>query len=483
MALANPHELVRTLCEQESEAEWYEFKRDRFEPEEFGEYVSALANSAMLADKRHAFLIFGVDDTTHRLTGTDINLKTEKKGGEPFAHWLARMISPRINVDFETCYIDGKRVEIACIEPAYDRPVKFKNVGYIRVGEVKKRLEEFPEKERALWALTNRHSFEQGIAATHLSKSEIAGQFHWRDFADLFYSGTQSVDRFVECLVHDGLIHDDLQGGYDITNLFAVLAAKDLHQFKTVGNKAGRVIVFEGRNKTQGLHDDTGQTGYAITFPRMLDHVMGHVSGKEIFVHGVRKREQFYPEIAVREFLANALIHQDLNAAGARPTVEIYADKMKIFNLGRPFVEPERIIDAPPRSRNERLAWFMSRAGHCEVRGSGITRALWAIEKAGQAPPLFQVVEDTYVVTLFRSTDFGAMSKDDRVRACYQHAVLRHLNGEPMNNTSLRKRLGLKDTQASQASNVIKDAQEAGLIKPLDPNQGYRIAKYLPHWA
>jgi ATP-dependent DNA helicase RecG len=265
--------------------------------------------------------------------------------------------------------------------------------------------------------------------------------------------------------------------------LFAILAAKDLNQFGAVSNKAGRVIVFKGRDKVDGIHDETGQTGYAIVFPKMLSLVMEHVTGKEIFVHGVRKREQFYPEIAVREFLANALIHQDLNANGSRPTVEIYADKMKIFNLGRPFVQPERIIDAPPRSRNERLAWFMSRAGHCEERGSGITRALHAIEAAGQAPPLFQIIDESYVVTLFKTTDFGAMSKDDRVRACYQHAVIRHLNGEPMSNGSLRGRLGLKDTQASQASNVIKDSLDIGLIKPLDPDQGYRVAKYLPHWA
>ncbi len=483
MALADPKELVRKLCSEEVEGEWFEFKRGMFDPEEFGEYVSALSNAAMLADKRHAFLIYGVDDQTHEIVGTSVNLKKEKKGGEIFENWLNRMVSPRINIEFNTCEISGKRIEIASIEPAYDRPVRFINVGYIRVGEVKKRLEEFPEKERALWALTNRHSFEQGIAAAHMRPAEISENFHCSNMAELYYPGAGSLERLISCLVTDKLLHDDLQGGYDVTNLFAILAAKDLHQFKTVSSKAGRVLVFGGRDKTQGLKDDTGQTGYAIAFPKMLSHIMEQVSGDEIFVGGVRRREQFYPEIAIREFLANALIHQDLNARGSRPTVEVYSDKLKIFNLGRPFVEPERIIDAPPRSRNEKLAWFMRRAGHCEERGSGIVRALLAIEAAGQAPPLFQVVEDSYVLTLFKTTDFGAMSKDDRIRACYQHAVLRHLSGEPMNNSSLRSRLGLKSTQASQASNVIKDTQDAGFIKPLDPNQGFRIAKYLPSWA
>lgn len=437
----------------------------------------------MLAGKRHAFLVYGVDDQTHEIVGTSVNLKKEKKGGEVFENWLNRMMSPRLNIEFNSFEIDGKRVEIASVEPAYDRPVKFINVEYIRVGEVKKRLDEFPQKERALWALTDRHSFERGIAATHVRPSEFGELFHCDQLAEIYYPGTSNLDRLIRCLLDDEMIYDDLQGGYDITNLLAILGAKDLHKFKTVSNKAGRVIVYEGRDKTQGLSDETGQTGYAIAFPRMLAHVMKQVTGKEFFSHGVRKREQFYPEIAIREFLANALIHQDLNASGSRPTVEIYADKIKIFNLGRPFVEPERIIDAPPRSRNERLAWFMSRAKHCEERGSGIIRALLAIEAAAQAPPLFQSVDETYIVTLFKATDFGVMSKEDRIRACYQHAVIRHLRQEPMTNSTLRVRLGLNQNKSSSVTNVINETVAEGLIKPLDEDQGRKFAKYVPHWA
>lgn len=483
MALADPENLISTLCSHETEGEWFEFKRGNFDPDEFGQYVSALANAAMLEDKRHAFLIYGVDDKTHEVVGTTINLRREKKGGAIFEIWLSQMLSPKINISFETCFINGRRVEIACIEPAYDRPVKFMNSAYIRVGESKTRLENYPEKERMLWALTNIHSFEKGLAATHLSTSDIDNLFHCKKFSEIYYERNISPHNFIENLSSDGLIINDLQGGYDVTNLFALLAAKNLHDFPSVSNKAPRVILYKGKDKTAALDDITGKTGYAISFPIILSHIMSKVSGKEIFVHGVRKRETHYPEIAVREFVANALIHQDLVATGSRPTIEIFSDKMIIHNLGKPFVEPERIIDAPPRSRNETLASFMRRAGHVEERGSGYTRALMAIEAESQAPPLFQNLEESYVVTMFKTTDFSAMSKDDRIRACYQHSVLRKIQSAPMNNASLRKRLGLKDTQASQVSNVIKDAQEAGRIKPLDPDQGYRVAKYLPWWA
>jgi len=483
MSLFDPLNLINTLLRHDGEREWFEFKKGNFDPEEFGQYVSALANSAMLLDKRHAFLIFGIDDKTLEVVGTSVNLQKEKKGGMNFEMWLNQMLTPKINVTFESCVSEGKRLEIACIEPAYDRPVRFSNVAYIRVGQNKTRLENHPEKERTLWTLTNRHTFERGLAATHLSVNTLYDKFYCNQFCEIFYGSKLSRGNLIENLISDGLIFDNMQGGFDVTNLFALLAAKQLGDFASIANKAPRVIVYKGRDKTSAVDDTVGQTGYALSFPIMLKHVMTNVTGKEVFVHGVRKRETHYPEIAVREFLANALIHQDLLASGSRPTVEIFSDKIVIHNLGKPFVEPERIIDAPPRSRNERLAWFMSRAGHCEERGSGYIRALMAIEVANQAPPLLQSIDDSYVVTMFKTTDFGSMSKDDRIRACYQHAVIKKIKNDPMNNGSLRHRLGLKDTQASQVSNIISDTLAVGLIKPLDINQGNRVAKYLPFWA
>ncbi|TVR06781.1 MAG: transcriptional regulator [Salinarimonadaceae bacterium] len=483
MALADPEKLIATLRSHEAEAEWFEFKKDTFNPEDVGQYISALANSAMLEDKRHSYLIFGITNNGHDIIGTNVRVRTEKIGGELFEHWITRFLSPKINLAFESCTIDGKRIEIICIEPAYDRPVKFRNIAYVRIQSIKKRLEEFPERERTLWNLTSRYSFEDGIAASHLSKEEIFARFHCKRFAAAIYGPNMSDENILYSLVADGMLIDNLQGGYDISNLFAIAAARNLHEFRTISHKAPRIITYKGNDRLHGIDDEIGQTGYVITFPKLLDIVLDKISGKEIFVHGIRKRERFYPEEAVREFIANALIHQDLTAVGSRPTIEIFKDKIEITNPGETLIDPDRLIDAPAKSRNEKLADLMRRAGLCEQRGSGIDRALWAIEAAVQAPPLFQRVEGSTVVTMFRATEFGAMSKEDRVRACYQHASLRKLRNDPMSNSTLRTRLGLAKTQSSQASNVIGDTIDAGLIKPLDPNQGHRVARYLPYWA
>jgi predicted HTH transcriptional regulator len=210
---------------------------------------------------------------------------------------------------------------------------------------------------------------------------------------------------------------------------------------------------------------------------------MERIDHKEEMVHGVRRLVYAIPEIAVREFVVNALIHQDLTMSGHGPVIEIYDDRIRITNPGKPLVDPNRFIDAPPRSRNEELAGFMRRLRFYEGRGSGVDRAIDAIEKASLTPPLFQVVEDTTVVTIYAAKSFAAMSKDDRIRACYQHASLRFEAGMPMSNQSLRDRFGLTQAQYPQVSLVISDAKDAGLIKPQDESQANRVARYLPFWA
>jgi len=84
-------------------------------------------------------------------------------------------------------------------------------------------------------------------------------------------------------------------------------------------------------------------------------------------------------------------------------------------------------------------------------------------------------------VVLFAPRRFAEMSADERVRACYQHAVLKYVSGDRMKNSTLRERLGIEDRNAAQVSQVIRQALERGLIRPADPDR--KQAAYVPHWA
>lgn len=76
------------------------------------------------------------------------------------------------------------------------------------------------------------------------------------------------------------------------------------------------------------------------------------------------------------------------------------------------------------------------------------------------------------------------MDRNNRIRACYQHAALKWVMAERMTNQSLRERFGLPDTKAAVVSQVIAAAPDAGSVKADESVGGSRkFARYLPFWA
>jgi ATP-dependent DNA helicase RecG len=141
-------------------------------------------------------------------------------------------------------------------------------------------------------------------------------------------------------------------------------------------------------------------------------------------------------------------------------------------------------VDEPPQSRNEALASLMRRMNICEERGSGIDKTLFEIELHQLPAPDFRVTDLHTVALLFSAMPLDRMEKRDRVRACYLHACLKQVSNEEMTNESLRKRLDIPDKDYPKASRIIREAIEAKLVKPHDPdNRSRKHAKYLPFWA
>ena len=150
-------DLVRELRTLPGETECVEFKVNTHKPQDIGEYVSALANSAALAGQPHAYVVWGISDRNHAVVGTRFRPRTEKVGNAELEIWLLQSLEPKINFRFFEVFIDGHTVVLLEIERARHQPVEFKGRRYIRVGSNKRKLKDFPEKERALWRV-----FDQG---------------------------------------------------------------------------------------------------------------------------------------------------------------------------------------------------------------------------------------------------------------------------------------------------------------------------------
>ncbi len=268
-----------------------------------------------------------------------------------------------------------------------------------------------------------------------------------------------------------------------ISNLGALLFAKRLEDFGQLGRRAARVIVYGGVGKVETKRDQIGVKGYAVGFSGLIDFVMSQIPSNEVISEALRREMPMFPAIMIRETVANALIHQDFQISGASVMVEIFDDRVEVSNPGRPTVAVDRFIDEY-RSRNERVADIMRRIGVCEEKGSGIDKVVDAAEDYQLPAPDFRADDVRTICILYGHRPFASMTREDRIRACYQHCVLRFIMSSTMSNESLRKRFGLSDERSETVSRILRDTQDAQLIKLEDAgSRSKRFARYIPYWS
>ena len=480
---ADLERLVVGLAASSHELEWIEFKHNNSRPEDIGEYVSALSNAAALHDETRAFLVWGVEDGTHAILGTSFDPAGARKGAEPLESWLARLLNPRVDFVFHRGTAQGKPVVVMEIPAATYMPTRFSGEEYIRVGSSTRKLRDYPEKERKLWHRFTQVAFEEAVARAGLTAADVLSLLDVSGYFEL--SGQpvpQTPERIVERLADEGLVARGLGGTFSITNLGAITFGKPLKRLG-LERKAVRVIVYDGATRHSAVREQKGDRGYVSGYTGLMEYVQAQLPASELIGQTLRTEVPLYPEVAVRELVANALIHQDFTLGGTGPMVEIFDGRIEITSPGRPLIDPMRLLDSPPRSRNEKLAAIMRRFGYCEERGSGIDRVV-ALAEAYQLPaPDFQVTQEHTIAILYAPRPLNEMTKDDRIRACYQHACLQWVARMELTNASLRKRFGISEANAALASRIIGETVEAGLIKLSDPeNRSRRHARYVPFW-
>jgi ATP-dependent DNA helicase RecG len=475
-------ELLNDLVKQASESEWLEFKLNYHSAEEIGERLSALSNGACLHNQPYGYLIFGVEDKTHRIVGTTFKPKIQKKGGEDLEHWLVNRLNPKIDFTVEAFEYDtDKEIVIYVIPAAQARPIEFLHHAYIRVSSLTQKIGDFPEKAAKIWRKEGK-MFEKQIALARVTAQDVIQLLSTQTYFDLLkqpYPSNQAsvIDKFVQA----GLIVPN-QGGFDITKLAAILFAKNLGAFESLERKVVRVIVYKSKSKVATEREYIEMKGYALAFENIVNWTNSQLPANEEIGKVLRAETRMYPEIAIRELIANALIHQDFGVKGF-PMIEIFPDRIEISNAGTPLITPERFIDAY-LSRNEKLADLMRRMGFCEEKGSGLDKVIFYNELY-QLPAINVLVnENRTTVVMYSYKTINDLDKKEKIRACYQHACLKYVSNEKMNNQSLRERFKIEEQNAATASRIIRDAIEEGVIKKDDPDsKAPKYASYIPFWA
>ena len=462
-------DLNKILKHSESEHIEYKEAKEQYDIKKLMKYCVAFAN------EKGGKLILGVNDKQN-IIGT----KAFENLGEIKSKILDKL---GMRVEVYEIYDDLKRVLVFDIPSRpIGTPLSFEGTYLMRVGE-------------ELVAMTANHlqkifsegkpEFEIQIALSKLNRDEVVQLLDVQSYFDMIKIPLPETreaifDRFIRekfIVPHESM--------YDITNMGAILFAKDLSKFESLSRKAVRLIIYDGNSKIKTKFDITGTKGYAVGFVSLIQYIMGQLPSSEIIEDALRKNASVFPEIAIRELVANALIHQDFNSSGNSVMIEIFNNRIEISNPGKPIITADRFIDEY-QSRNEKLADVMRRLGICEEKGSGIDKTLFEIELF-QLPALdIKIGETRTTLTMFTPKLLDEMSKDERIKACYQHCCLKYVMNEIMTNQSFRERLGLsqKKTDVDKVSRVISDALEENMIKLNDPeNKSKRYARYIPFWA
>lgn len=470
--------LIEELRALPKENEWTEFKNSCYTPQIIGEYLSALSNSACLENKDYAYLVFGIENETHQVIGTTFKPSKEKVGNEELENWLATQLEPRIDFKIFEFNVSDKSLSLFRIDPTINTPVKFKGEAFIRIGSYKKKLKDHPEKERKIWQKVKHIVFEKEIALKNATSDQVLKLLSYPDVFKLLDVPLPSNKKgILEKLEQEKLIKKHLDE-YHITNLGAILFANDLHDFEELERKVPRVVIYKGKNKLHTVKEQKGAKGYAVGFEGLVNYINDQLPSNEEIGRVFRKEVRVYPEIAIRELVANAIIHQDFTITGTSLMIEVFDDRIEITNPGKSLIDTQRFIDHSPESRNEMLAGFMRRMNFCEERGTGIDKVIFKVEVFQLPAPEFISSENYTRVILFAPKSLRQMSKLDKMRACYQHCCLKYVSGEYMTNQSLRERFAVKKKNYPIISRIIRESIKSKLIIEYENSR-----MYIPFWA
>lgn len=470
-------ESLSPLPHEVNEIDWKAQLSDK--KERLAEHLMAFANHPS-----GGTLVFGVSND-----GVPVGI--DARGITEVANTLANLgrdaVEPPVAIDHAAVEYRGVSVLLVRVPEQAVKPVHRRGKGieeaWIRSGGTTRKAARQEIGSLMLHSATPR--WEELRASSLIDLSEIRQLLDLEAIATLLQRPLPDSDESLAAwLVDEGLTVADGRGFY-ITNFGAIAAAKKLDDFPSLDRKRLRLIRYRGTNKVDTIDELAGQRGYAVGFEGLIGHLKRVLPHSEVIQQALRTEVAMYPEIALRELIANALIHQDFSIGGAGPMVEIYDDRIEVTNPGAllPGKRPDRLIGTTPESRNEKLASSFRRFRICEERGTGFQKIVTAIELFGLPPLVLAPQENAFRVTIGAPRTFAHMSASERIEACYQHAVLQYLSSKTLTNTTLRQRFHLHEKTRNQVTNLISDAVEAGRIRRKDMGSGKKFAEYVPYWA
>ncbi len=407
-----------------AETEWVEFKHNNEDPQEIGEYISALANSAALNQQPRGYIVWGIEDGTHAILGTSFKPRNKKgAGNEDLEPWLARLLSPRIEFKIREIVVGSNQVVIFDVQAANNTPVAFSGREWVRVGSYKKPLKEYPEKERELWRLLSAPIQDwsaqicEGAALDDLDTQAI--KFARQEFKKKHASLSAEVDGWDDLTF---LNKAKVCIGGEMTRTALILLGKpeSAHYFAPAHPQLTWIL-----KDSHGMERDFKH--FEPPFLLAVDALLANVRNLtcRVLPSGTLFPVELlqYDDWVLREVLHNAIAHQDYPRSGRVNAVE-FEDRLVVANMGK-FL-PGDVEDVIRRDspfsiyRNPFLAHAMVGLHMIDTIGSGIKR-IFQVQKERFFPMpdyelngdevlvriIGKILDEKYTRMLIARTDLG----------------------------------------------------------------------------
>ena len=383
-----------------AETEWVEFKHNNENPQEIGEYLSAISNGAALHGKRMGYMVWGIEDGTHAIPGTTFRPKLAKKGNENLENWLLHQLIPRIDFTIHEFERNGMPIVLFAVQAANSIPVRFGGEAYIRAGSYKKKLKDYPEKERRLWQILSESP--EDWSAQIIEDAKLADL----DPAAIKFARIQYRRKYPQQAkgsnaweVATFLNKAKVCAGGKVTRAALLLLGKPESAYLLSPAEAHITWVLrDGKKQDKDYrHFDLPLILAGEKVLQMVRNLtIRHLPSGTLFPHEVTQ----YDPWVIRETLHNCIAHQDYKMGGRINVVET-PDTLLFTNLG--FFIPgtvEQMIqrDAPPEIyRNPFLAQAMVNLNMIDTIGSGIKKMFTRQRERSFPMPDYEVDDQTRV--------------------------------------------------------------------------------------
>lgn len=400
--------LFEELRSYQHEQQWLEFKDALADPEKIGKTVSALANSACVADRAFGYLLWGVHDKTHELTDTDFDPETEKVSNQSFRLWLKGLLAPELAFEFYSFKIDGRRVVLLEIEAAYRMPVAFKNTEYIRLGEAVTELRKHPKYTAEIYRrVGNDWTAGKIPSATCDDLDPEALAFARKQYAekhktDSFSSEIREWDTMM--FLHKARLA--IEGKLTPTAILLLGKPESSHWLKpAVPRITWNLIGPNGDSLDYRHFDPPFLLAVDKVFAKIRNVTLRTMPDGTLFPVEVNQ----YDSWVFREALHNCIAHQDYMLCHTTQVTE-YPDRLVFANAGafRPGTLENALHETgrPRYYPNRQLADAMVELGMIDTIGSGIRRMFTSQQKRFMPMPDFDIgVQEVKVVLFGRILD------------------------------------------------------------------------------